>query len=68
MMKRLFTFILITIFSNSIFSQTNYEKGKKYFDEKNYIIATNYFQQGAEEGDANAQYFLVLCYFHGWGV
>ncbi|MCH5177072.1 MAG: SEL1-like repeat protein, partial [Prevotellaceae bacterium] len=48
--------------------QESYAKGKKEYDAENYAEAVQWFQKAAEQGHAEAQYALGLCYYRGEGV
>ncbi|UYV82845.1 K02A2.6-like [Cordylochernes scorpioides] len=40
-----------------------------YFHERNKSTkAVKYFSQAAQQNNAEAQFYLCLCYHHGWGV
>ncbi|MDR2815058.1 MAG: sel1 repeat family protein [Prevotellaceae bacterium] len=43
-------------------------KGARYYESKNYLMATKLFKEAAKEGFVGAQFFLSDCYYHGHGV
>ena len=43
-------------------------QGVAYYNQKNYTEAVKYFSQAAEQGHAEAQCSLGLCYYNGYGV
>ena len=45
-----------------------YQKGKEYFDKKQYSEAVPWYRKAAEQGYAEAQYWLGMCYYCGAGV
>ena len=45
-----------------------YNKGKEYFNNKNYTEAVKWFRKAAEQGLADAQFALGACYQSGTGV
>lgn len=45
-----------------------YKKGREYYKTQDYTNAFLCFEQAAEQGHADAQYFLALCYQDGTGV
>ena len=45
-----------------------YDKGRKYYDSKDYTNAVQYFRKAAEQGSAAAQRLLGYCYEKGHGV
>lgn len=45
-----------------------YQKGKKYYDKKDYTEAIKWLRKSAEQGNADAQYRLGFCYRCGYGV
>ena len=45
-----------------------YQKGKAYYDKKQYSEAVPWFREAAEQGHAEAQYNLGECYYNGRGV
>ncbi|MCL2797659.1 MAG: sel1 repeat family protein [Firmicutes bacterium] len=45
-----------------------YELGEEHYDKKNYSKAVEFFAKAANLGDADAQYSLGFCYYHGEGV
>ncbi len=45
-----------------------YQKGKEFYDQQNYTEAVKLFRQAAEQGNAEAQYKLGMCYFMAFGV
>ena len=45
-----------------------YNKGMTYYNKRDYTEAVKYFKQAAEEGYADAQYMLGICYLTGHGV
>jgi tetratricopeptide (TPR) repeat protein len=45
-----------------------YKKGKEYYKAQDYTNAFLCFEQAAQKGHADAQYFLALCYRDGTGV
>ena len=45
-----------------------YKKGREYYKNQDYTNAFLCFEQAAEQGHADAQYFLALCYQDGTGV
>ena len=44
------------------------QKGKEYYDKKQYSEAVPCLRKSAQQGNADAQYLLGKCYFNGWGV
>ena len=49
-------------------AQQNYDKGKVYYDKKQYTDAESYFRKAAEQNNANAQNYLGIMYENGYGV
>ena len=45
-----------------------YNKGKEYFNNKNYTEAVKWYRKAAEQGLADAQFSLGDCYPEGEGV
>ena len=45
-----------------------FDKGCGYLADGNYTKAVEYFQKAAEQGHAEAQYNLGVCYYFGQGV
>lgn len=45
-----------------------YNKGKEYFNNKNYTEAVKWYRKAAEQGLADAQFSLGDCYLEGEGV
>ena len=45
-----------------------YQKGVELFEQSNYTEAANWYRKAAEQGHANAQYKLGMCYENGRGV
>ena len=45
-----------------------YNQGVAYYNQKNYTEAVKFFIQAAEQGNADAQFNLGVCYRNGYGV
>ena len=67
-MKGLFIFpvLLILLFGTPAFA--GFADGKAAFDKGDFATALKEWGQLAETGDANAQYYLGLMYYFGYGV
>ena len=48
--------------------EDDYKKGKDFYDKKDYTQAVVWFRKAAEQGYAEAQYYLGFCYYRGKGV
>ena len=49
-------------------AEAQFQLGKRYYSEKIYPGAVKCFRQAAEQGHAEAQYNLGVCYANGCGV
>ena len=58
----------ILIFNGEQSPEKQFEKGEQYYNEGNYTKAVNCYRKAAEQGNADAQYNLGLCYASGQGV
>ncbi len=45
-----------------------YEAGNRYYGNENYAEAVKWYRKAAEQGHAEAQYWLGVCYRWGWGI
>ena len=70
MIKKLFLllFIAMGLTTSAQTAQGLVDKGVEYYEVGDYTNAVKYFQQGAEQGDADAQFYLGVCYYFGLGV
>ena len=70
MIKKLFLllFIVIGLTTSAQTAQELFDKGVEYYEVGDYTNAVKYFQQAAEQGDADAQCYLGVCYENGQGV
>ena len=70
MIKKLFLllFIVIGLTTSAQTAQELVDKGVEYYEVGDYTNAVKYFQQAVEQGDAQAQYNLGVCYYEGQGV
>jgi TPR repeat protein len=48
--------------------EAQYQLGKHCYDMKNYADAVKWYRKAAEQGHAEAQYWLGRCYFDGRGI
>lgn len=56
------------VISNNYTAAEMYQKGKDYYDKEQYSEAVPWFSKAAEQGYADAQFYLGKCYDLGWGV
>ena len=49
-------------------AKEQYELGKKFYNQKNYVDAVKYYRIAAGQGNMDAQYSLGYCYEFGQGV
>ena len=70
MIKKLFLllFIVIGLTTSAQTAQELFDKGVEYYEVGDYTNAVKYFQQAAEQGYAQAQSNLGVCYENGQGV
>ena len=45
-----------------------FQRGKKFYNSKDYAEAVKWYRKAAEQGHADAQYNLGICYRNGYGV
>lgn len=70
-MRELLIFISAMLLSNAAIAQTaseNYLKALVAYNAKNFIEAISCYQKASNQGYAEAQYNLGVCYYKGEGV
>jgi TPR repeat protein len=67
-MKSLFALVMSVLLLSSLAFAGSNEEGLSALAKKDYKTALNYFQQGAKEGHAVAEYQLALLYEKGQGI
>lgn len=61
-------FLSLPASANDFFESDNYVKGKKAYDKGDYVVAIEYWQVPADNGEGPAQYFIGSMYHAGQGV
>ena len=56
----------ILLFSNNLYA--NYLDGFKEYEKKNYQLAFEHWQEGANQNDTLSQFYLALLYKNGLGI
>ncbi len=67
-MKRFFTLCLVAVAFATAPAFADFQTGHDAYKNKDYVTARVEWQPLAEQGDAEAQYFLGTLYQNGWGV
>ena len=62
----LFFLLKILLFSNNLYA--NYLDGFKEYEKKNYQLAFEHWQEGANQNDTLSQFYLALLYKNGLGI
>ena len=55
-------------FGKEQFSEVQFRLGAYFYSKKDYQEAVKWYRKAAEQGDAEAQFYLGLCYSNGDGV
>ena len=61
-------FLSVASFADNASAELTYDIGEKYYNEKDYEKALEYFQKAAEAGNAKAMNNIGNLYYDGLGV
>ena len=64
----LFSILVLTACSSNDGGESYFKEGIKECEKGNYVNAVSLFRKSAEQKNSDAQYYLGLCYYDGWGV